>query len=149
MADADITFSLDWAALQDALEGESLKAVIRTFVQPACEVSASHIRDEAIARLERQLVAGVGKGFGGHPTGTTAAGIVIKKLRSGWGYLVDAANADQPALDLWLERGTKQMPARPFFFDSARLEQQAHQDRIGTAIQDALSEYGFAEGQGT
>lgn len=143
MAEADITIALDWAALQDALEGESLKAVIRTFVQPACAVSAAHIRDEAIARLERQLVAGVGKGFGGHPTGTTAAGIVIFKLRSGWGYVVDAGNADQPALDLWLEKGTREMPARSFFYESARLEEAAHAARIGTAIGDALSEYGL------
>ncbi len=143
MAEADITITLEWAALQEAMEGESLKTVIRQFVQVAAEVSASHIRDEAIQRLQRQLVAGVGKGFGGHATGETVEGIVIKKLRSGWGYIVDAGNATQPLLDLWLEKGTTNMPARPFFYDSARLEQQAHQDRVGNAIGAALSEYGL------
>lgn len=139
------TIDIDGAAMREALEGESLRAVIKSFIKAASRVSADHIRDEAIARLLRQL--------SGTSTGVTVAGIVVKSDRTGWGWNVDAGNLTQPMLDRWLESGTKnqsgakRMGARPFFYESATLEEQAHYGRIQAAIQAALSQYGLAEGQ--
>lgn len=140
MAKAAFTIEIDGTKMREALEGESLRAVIKGFIKGAARVSADHIASEARARLQRQL--------SGTSTGQTVAGIVVKSDRTGWGWNVDAGNARQPMLDRWLEFGTVHMKARPFLFDSARLEERAHRDRIANAIQAALSEYGLAEGQG-
>ena len=136
---SDFTITIDGTQMREALEGDSLKAVIKGFVRGASKVSADHIAGEAKARLERQL--------SGASTGATVKGIVVKPDRSGWGYLVDAGNVAQPMLDRWLEKGTKTMRARPFFWESATLERSAHVGRVQTAIQAALSQYGLAEGQ--
>jgi hypothetical protein len=113
----------------------SLPESLKPGVSAAAFISATNIRADAIARLERQLVPGVGKGFGGHPTGETASGILVNPLRNGWGWIVDAGNVTTPLLDRWLEKGTENMPARTFFYAGAQLEQQAHADRIAAAIQ--------------
>lgn len=141
------TVEIDGAQMREELEGESLRAVIKSFIRVASRESADHIRQEAANRLERQLVPGVGKGFGGHATGATVKGIVVKSDRTGWGWIVDAGNVSMPMLDRWLEKGTKQMPARPFFWSSAQLEESSHLARVQAAIQAALSEYGLAGGQ--
>lgn len=133
------TIDIDGTAMREALEGESLRTVIKSFIKAASRVSADHIRDEAEARLLRQL--------SGTSSGRTVAGIVVKSDRTGWGWNVDAGNVAQPMLDRWLENGTKKMGARPFFYESATLEEQAHYSRIQAAIQAALSQYGLAEGQ--
>lgn len=133
------TVDIDGAAMREALEGESLKAVIKTFIKVASRTSADNIAREAAARLQRQL--------SGTSSGRTVAGIEVISDRTGWGWVVDAGNVAQPMLDRWLENSTKNMRARPFFYDSARLEAGAHTERIRTAIQAALSEYGLGEGQ--
>ncbi len=120
----------------------SLPESLKPGVSAAAFITATDIRTEAIARLKRQLVAGVGKGFGGHPTGETEEGILVNPLRNGWGWIVDAGNMTTPLLDLYLERGTVNMAARPFFYDVAQLVAQAHTDRIGAAIQ-AVTEKGL------
>lgn len=134
------TFTIDLPNLEvirEALEGESLKSVIKGFMKAASRVSADHIAVEAAARLERQL--------SGTSTGETVAGIVVKSDRTGWGWVVDAGNVSQPMLDRWLENGTKHMHARPFFWDAARLEEQAHLGRIQAATQAAISEFGLGD----
>lgn len=131
--------------MREALEGESLKAKIRQFVRGASKISADHIRNEAKARLRRQLI---------HPTGVTEASIVVKSDKSGWGWVVTTERDPFAALPRWIEFGTKQgkpgshaSAPRPFFFDSARLEERAHRERVSAAIGSALGEYGLGEGQ--
>lgn len=132
------TIEIDGAAMREALEGESLKKAIGVFVKAAARISADHIAAEARTRLLRQL--------SGTSSGRTLAGITVKSAGA-WGWIVDAGNVAQPMLDRWLEFGTKHMHARPFFLDAARLEAQAHTDRVANAIQAALSEYGLGEEQ--
>ena len=134
---SSFTIEIDGAKMREALEGESLKAVIKTFVKAAARISADHIQVDAAARLERQL--------SGTSSGRTVAGIKVLSDRTGWGWVVDAGNLSQPMLDHWLENGTKHMHARPFFDASAQLEQAAHAERVRAAIQAALSEYGLGE----
>lgn len=134
------TIDIDATKMREALEGESLKAVIKGFIKVASRQSADNIAADAKARLERQL--------SGTSTGATVAGIVVKSDRTGWGWIVDAGNLSTPMLDRWLENAFKNVSRRkPFFYDSARLEEQAHLERIRGAIRSALSEYGLAEGQ--
>jgi len=135
MAQNTFTIEIDATRMREALEGESLKQVIKGFVKTAAKVSADHVCAEAKARLLRQLSA--------TSTGATVAGIVVKSDRTGWGWIVDAGNLHTPMLDRWLESGTKHMHARPFFWASAKLEEPAHLGRIQAAVQAALSEYGL------
>jgi hypothetical protein len=113
----------------------SLPAALKPFIKGASKISAEHIRDDAKARLLRQL--------SGTSTGETVAGIVVKADRSGWGAIVDAGNLTTPMLDRWLEYSTKKMRARPFFWDSVRLEESAHRSRIRSAIMAGCHEHGF------
>jgi hypothetical protein len=133
----------DTTALTASLVG--LPDALKPYVSAAALITATNIRTEAIARLKRQLVAGVGKGFGGHPTGETEEGILVNPIKSGWGWIVDAGNATQPLLDLWLERGTVHMAARPFFYDSGRLEEAAHAERINAGIKQAIADKGLGD----
>lgn len=122
---------------------ETLPAALKPFIKTAAKFSADHIRDEAKARLLRQL--------SGASSGRTVAGIVVRADRSGWGWIVDAGNVVQPMLDRWLEfgtetkLGTEKMRARPFFFDSARLEEAAHLSRIRGAVAAGISEHGLGD----
>ena len=50
-----------------------------------------------------------------------------------------------PGLPGWLEHGTKFMTPRPYFFESARLEEGPHRQRVAQAIQNALDEGGLGE----
>ncbi len=134
------TFTIDLpnlAVIREALEGESLKSVIKGFIKVASRISADNIAQDAAARLQRQL--------SGTSSGETVAGIIVKSDRTGWGWIVDAGNVSTPMLDRWLENGTRHMHARPFFWDSARLEEQAHYGRIQGAVQAAISEYGLGD----
>jgi hypothetical protein len=125
--------------IREALEGESLKTVIKGFIKVASRVSADNIARDAKARLQRQL--------SGTSSGETVAGITVKSDRTGWGWIVDAGNVSTPMLDRWLENGTKHMKARPFFYSSAQLEEQAHFGRIQGAVQAAISQYGLGDHQ--
>lgn len=122
-------------ALKERLE--TLPAAMKPFIKTAAKFSADHIRDEAKARLLRQL--------SGTSSGRTVAGIVVRADRTGWGWIVDAGNLVQPMLDRWLEFSTEKMRARPFFFDSARLEEAAHLSRIRGAVAAGISEHGLGD----
>lgn len=135
------TIDVDAIALRANLEG-SLVEQLKPFCAVAAKVSADHIRDEAVARLTRQLSGAPSR----HPPPTVDQ-IKVKSDRTGWGWLVDAGNIAQPMLDRWLEFGTTRMHARPFFADSARLEETAHFGRIQAAVQAGLSEFGLGERQ--
>ncbi len=125
------------AVIREALEGESLKTVIKGFIKSASRVSADNIARDAAARLQRQL--------SGTSSGRTVAGIVVKSDRTGWGWIVDAGNVAQPMLDRWLEYGTKHMHAREFFYSSAQVEAGPHFGRIEAAVQAAISQYGLGD----
>lgn len=131
------TIDLDGTKMREALEGDSLKAVIKSFIKAASRVSADHVAREATARLERQL--------SGTSSGKTVAGIVVKSDRTGWGWVVAAGNPTTPMLDHWLESGTQHMRPRPFFYASAALEHAAHRARIQAAIQAAIGQYGLGD----
>jgi hypothetical protein len=134
-----LAVSIDPNRLAEQLDGVTLTNVLKPFVKGASRISADHVRDDAKERLERQL--------SGTSTGVTVANITVRSDRTGWGWLVDAGNPVTPMLDRWLEHGTKKMHARPFFYESAKLEEAAHRDRIRGAVQAALSQYGLGEGQ--
>lgn len=139
------TITIDSEKMHEALEGESLRTVIKGFIKGASRVSADRVKADAQARLLRQL--------SGTSTGETVASIVVKSDRTGWGWILHAGNETTPMLDRWLEKGTKtqsggtRMAARPFFWDSVRLEEQAHLSRVRDAVDAALSEYGLGEFQ--
>ena len=137
MAEPDFTITIDGTALRAALEGESLKAEIKSFVKVAARISADHIAREAAARLERQL--------SGTSTGATVAGIVVRSDRTGWGWVVQSGHARTPKLPFYLERGTRHMAARSYFDASAQLEESAHYTRVQGAIQAALSVHGLGD----
>lgn len=114
------------------------------FLLLACEVSANNIQREMQSRVRRA-------------TGTTAEGIVVLPDRAGQGYIVEAENADVPELPLFLEKGTKgprkdyghggggPMPAFPFFYISAILEEGPHEQRIAVALQAAIDAQGLGD----
>lgn len=140
----DVSITVDSAAMIEALQGRGLTDAIKARVRVAARVSAEHIRDEAKARLHRQLLGG--------STGQTEAGIIVKADRSGFGWVVDAGRAYMPSLPLWIETGTKQgkprshtAAPRPFFYVSARLEQTAHLERVSAAVQVAINERGLGD----
>ena len=134
------TVSLDPTTIYERLDGETLTSALKPFIKGASRVSADHIAAEAIARLTRQVSGAPSR----HPPPTVDQ-ITVKSDRTGWGWIVDAGNLSTPMLDRWLELGTRRMQARPFFFDSARLEQAAHLDRVQNAVRAALSQYGLGD----
>lgn len=132
-----LTLEIDGTKMREALEGESLRTVLKGFVRTAARVSADNIAREAQARLQRQLR--------GTSSGRTVAGITVLSDRTGWGWVVVSGNADEPMLPHWLEHGTVTMHARSYFDASATLEASAHRERVGAAIQAGLSEYGLGD----
>lgn len=131
-----ITVTLDDPSnVKEKLDGVTLANALKPFIRTASKISADHVCAEAKARLLRQL--------SGTSTGETVAGIVVKGDRTGWGWIVDAGNLTTPMLDRWLERGTVKMHARPFFWESAKLEESAHLSRIKGAMSAAIGEYGL------
>lgn len=133
----------DYTALTASLVG--LPDSLKPYVSAAAFITATNIRAEAMARLERELGPGTGKGFGRPGPYETVEGILVNPIASGWGWIVDAGNMTQPMLDRWLELGTKNMAPRAFFFASALLEQQAHADRINDGIRQAIADKGLGD----
>lgn len=135
---------VDTSALLTAMDRLSAQVVER-HTRPACKVTALNVQREARARVRRR-------------TGRTAAGITVEESYDQQGYvvlpfndaferaLIESGNDQQPEnLPYWLEFGTKKMTKKPFFFESARLEEGAHDRRIRAAIQDAIDEAGLGE----
>ena len=139
------TVEIDGDKMREALEGESLRNVIKGFIKVASRESADHVCAEMKARLQRQL--------SGHSTGLTVESIVVKSDKTGWGWIVDAGNATMPMLDRWLEGDTayggfkNAARRKPFFWQSVQLEDGPHQRRIEAAVGAALSEYGLGSEQ--
>ena len=143
MADG-VTLDVETSRLLQALS--RLEAsVVERHTKPACLVTAMRIQREARARVRRR-------------TGRTAAGITVEESYDKQGYVVlpfnDAlersllsAGNDQQAENLpyWLEVGTRKMTKKPYFFESARLEEAGHDRRIKDAIQAAIDESGLGE----
>ena len=133
---------------------KSLPDVVLKHTKPASKVSADSLQREMRRRVKRR-------------SGSTAEGIEVTELRDGTGYLVQATNKRlrtnmSPAVasavaegrmptmqmsaknvPLYLEAGTRHMAARPFFYDSVRLEYKAHERRIEDAIARAAAEEGL------
>lgn len=115
-------------------------------VDAAAEETAHAIVREAQGRLQRQL--------GPEATGATVAGIHIERADRG-GFIVGASREPFPNLPLWLEKGTKKgtrnghsggnMKARPFFYESAELEEKPHLHRVAEAIQREIDAQGLGE----
>lgn len=96
---------------------------------------AAYITAGAIAREARARVA--------RATGETAQGITVQETYSRDGYVVFPHRPDQPGLPGWLEFGTEKMGARPWLFNSARLEELSHRRRVQQAIGFAIEDAGF------
>lgn len=139
-----LQIDVDTSALLRAL-GQLDVSLVERHTKPACLVTARNIQREARARVKRR-------------TGRTAAGITVQESFDKQGYvvlpfnealtlaLIASGNDQQPEnLPYWLEFGTRKMTKKPFFIESARLEETAHDRRIRDAIQDAIDESGLGE----
>lgn len=101
------------------------------------------IVSEAKSRLQRQL--------SGSSSGLTLEGIRIDRADRG-GFLVVSDRNPFRNLPLWIEKGTKKgkprshtHPARPYFYDSAELEEGAHLRRVTEAIERVLADQGLGD----
>jgi hypothetical protein len=134
MADG-VTMTFDATRLLAAFDVLTL-AVAKAELE-ACRITAENIATEARARVARR---------GPHPTRAQLARppleqlIRVEPLANGTGFVVIVQETDPDALYLpfYLERGTKDMTSRPFFFASAALEKPAHERRINEAAQAAI-----------
>jgi hypothetical protein len=122
------TAELDATDVLDALR-RFPDAVLKE-TKPASKISADSIQREAQRRVRRL-------------SGETAERIRVVELRNGTGYLVESTNMRMPNLPIWLEAGTKRMSAKPYFYESVRLESNAHERRIGEAVGRAISGLGL------
>jgi HK97 gp10 family phage protein len=143
-----MTITVDTTALLAALD--ALPDRVHAHLKAAAKITAENIAREARARVARR-------------TGETAAHIRVEETHSGDGYIVWVApevrvshhtmpsgrshtqKVTYNALAGWLEFGTRHMPARPFLFVSARLEEGAHDRRCREAVQAAIDETGLGE----
>lgn len=77
-------------------------------------------------------------------TGKTASGIHWELTRDGKGYIVLAytAGAQPDPIDIYVERGSRYMYARPFFFASAELEAPGHLRRLEERMASFLANVG-------
>lgn len=121
--------SVDASGLLDLFDrmGPSMDFLARTVALD----TAKRIVREAQARVKRA-------------TGETAEGIHFEVTYDGAGYVVlgyTKGNNDAP-VDRYLEHGTERMYARPFFFQSAELENGPHLRRLTEAMQDWLDQVG-------
>lgn len=112
--------------------------------------TAHAIVREARARLSRQL--------GPDATGRTEAGIDITRADRG-GYIVGSGRNPMPNLPLWIEKGTRKgtritrgrarsggnMKARPYFYESAELEELPHLQRVVDELQAEIDAEGLGE----
>jgi hypothetical protein len=136
MADS-ITFEVDAFELEKALL--SLADDARPFVNEASRDTAAAVVREASARLQRQIGRSVA-----HPSrpdlgqGLTLAGLQSRPAYDGNGYVVVDEREPFPNVPFWLEKGTKHMKARPFFYVSMQLEIAAHERRIREALSRTL-----------
>jgi hypothetical protein len=129
-----LTVDVDSRALYATLD--RLGAIGEKHVKAAAKVTAHAIANEMRRRIRRRSAG---------PTRSrhTAEGITVDESHDGKGYVIYIDSPDMPNLPLWLEFGTKHMTASPFAFNSARLEEGAHDRRTRAAVQDAIDELGL------
>lgn len=113
------------AALTQIPEG------VHAHLKAAAKVTADAIAAEARARIRRR-------------TGKTGDAITVEETRSGDGYVI-FVGAGRQHIGSFLEFGTKFMPAKPWLFASARLEEAAHNRRASDAVQAAITEQGLGD----
>lgn len=126
-----LTIDVDATALVAALD--RLGAVAERYVKAAAEVTAQRIAEGARGRVRRA-------------TGQTAAAITVSEAPGplgGYRVFVGSMQGRAANLPQWLEFGTRKLSAQPFMFNSARLEEGAHERRIRQAIERAIAEQGF------
>jgi hypothetical protein len=96
-----------------------------------------------------QLVADGARRVISKRTGETAAKIHWERSRDGKGFVVMAYDTGgkgkcgrtrQHHVDLYLEKGTKFMYARPFFWSAVAYQQEAHRRRIEAALRITCDE---------
>lgn len=153
MADA-ITAELNARPLLEAFD--RLPEAVAAATKAASKVSADNIQREARRRVRRK-------------TGATADAILVNEMHNKSGYVVQATNrrfrdmknpaiaADVAAgrlptmqlsalnIPLWLEGGTRHMDPKPFFYDAAKLEVNAHERRIDEAVGRAIVATGLGD----
>jgi hypothetical protein len=143
MADK-LTIDVDTRALVAAMDRLGASAIQHT--KRAAKATADRIVVEARARVRRR-------------TGVTAASIHAEETRNGDGWVVlpwdegfarslaESGNNDRVNFSLpgWIEFGTDHMPARPYFFAAARMEEGTHDRRMRQAIVDAIEEVGLGD----
>lgn len=125
-----MTITVDTKALLAAIDAVGPAVLVR--LKRAAKITADNIDREATGRVARR-------------TGETARSIHVEETRNGDGYVVmayDPAIGRAP-VDQFLEFGTRYMPAKPFLFVSARLEEAAHDQRSRDAIQDGINDTGL------
>jgi len=128
MADS-LTFDVDTTALLAALD--AMPEAVLAHLKPESKVTADNIAAEAARRVRRR-------------TGKTGDAITVEETRNGDGYVVFVGQG-RGHIGRYLEFGTKKMPAKPFLFASARLEEGPNLRRARLAIQDAIDEKGLGD----
>lgn len=134
MADS-ITIEVDVAGVEAALN--TLGAVAQPFINEASQETADAFVVEARARLQRQL--------GPDATGKTVEGITARPAFDGNGFVVVDEREPFPNVPFWLEKGTKHMDPREFFYSSMLLQVSDHQRRLGDALQRAIAASGMGD----
>jgi hypothetical protein len=144
-----MTIDVDLAPLIRALE--RIPDAILAHLKPVAQQTADHIVAEAKARVARRTGHTAAQIRVEDPTrpGYTEVGpgVVFSQEVHDDGALI--IRADDPTTKLhtekWLEFGTRQMTARPFFFVAADLERAAYERNSRQAIQDAIDETGLGD----
>jgi HK97 gp10 family phage protein len=129
----ELRIDVDVSALLAAFD--RLGPVAERACHAAARATAERVREEARARVRRA-------------TGQTASAITVDEAEpplGGWRVYVDRMGSRPANLPIWIEFGTSKMPAQPFLFNSAQLEEGAHLRRIAEAIEDAIGEVGLGE----
>jgi hypothetical protein len=141
-----MTIDVDLAPLIRALD--EIPNAILAHLKPVAQQTAERIVAEAKARVARRTghtAAQIRVGETGEPDWFEQY-VLDKSADDDFAYIV---RADDPTTKLhtekWLEFGTRQMTARPFFFVSAELERAAYERNSRQAIQDAIDETGLGD----
>jgi len=141
-----VTVTLEAASLMAAIA--SLGPTADRACRAAARQTAERIKVEAKRRVRRR-------------SGNTAAGIYMDDDYKKTGYVVLTADARADAgqkqangkrapryhkelhVGTYLEYGTDKMSAKPFFYESARLEENAFNRRLSEQLQYALDQSGL------
>lgn len=144
-----VKYEVDARGLIDALN--RLGPVADVVCKAVAYETAHKIQQSAFARVAVR-------------TGETRSHITVEETHNGEGFIVwvepdvlislhtnkktgrqHTQRVTYNALGGWLEFGTEKMTARPFLFNSARLEEGGHQRRLAEAIQDEIDDLGLGE----